>query len=75
VRQADLIILATPVDTYERHLKEWGSSVQSGAIVSDVGASRDRLSSKRNESCLIGFALSARTPLPDGRRQRRRRLS
>jgi prephenate dehydrogenase len=38
VRQADLIILATPVDTYERHLKEWGSSVQSGAIVSDVGS-------------------------------------
>lgn len=38
VRDADLVILATPVDTYERHLKEWGSSLTSGAIVSDVGS-------------------------------------
>jgi prephenate dehydrogenase len=38
VRDADLVILATPVDTYERHLKEWGPSLKAGAIVSDVGS-------------------------------------
>jgi len=38
VRDADLVVLATPVDTYERHLKEWGASLKPGAIVSDVGS-------------------------------------
>ncbi|NJL16331.1 MAG: prephenate dehydrogenase/arogenate dehydrogenase family protein [Nitrospira sp.] len=38
VREADLVVLATPVDTYDRHLQEWlgiwsrvRSSVMSGA--------------------------------------------
>jgi prephenate dehydrogenase len=43
VRDADLVILATPVDTYERHVKEWGSSLKSGAIVSDVGSVKGTL--------------------------------
>lgn len=38
VRGADLVILATPVDTYERHLKEWAHCLAPGAIVSDVGS-------------------------------------
>lgn len=38
VRDADLIVLATPVDTYERHLKEWGDSLSPEAIVTDVGS-------------------------------------
>src|SRR2546430_14752268 len=38
VRCADLVVLATPVDSYERHLKAWGSSLEPGAIVSDVGS-------------------------------------
>ena len=38
VRGADLVVLATPVDSYERHLKAWGSSLEPGAIVSDVGS-------------------------------------
>lgn len=38
VRDADLIVLATPVDTYERHLKEWGHRLSAGAIVTDVGS-------------------------------------
>ena len=38
VRGADLVILATPVDTYDRHLKEWASCLSPGAIVSDVGS-------------------------------------
>ncbi|MGH7233593.1 MAG: prephenate dehydrogenase [Nitrospiraceae bacterium] len=43
VRQADLIVLATPVDTYEGHLKEWGASVPAGAVVSDVGSVKGSL--------------------------------
>ncbi|MBX3333379.1 MAG: prephenate dehydrogenase/arogenate dehydrogenase family protein [Nitrospira sp.] len=43
VRGADLVILATPVDTYERHLQEWGHSLQPGAIVSDVGSVKGTL--------------------------------
>ncbi|MFM8552255.1 MAG: prephenate dehydrogenase [Nitrospiraceae bacterium] len=38
VAGADLVVLATPVDTYERHLKEWGGSLADGAIVTDVGS-------------------------------------
>lgn len=38
VREADLVILATPVDTYEQHLKNWGTVLQPHAIVSDVGS-------------------------------------
>lgn len=38
VREADLVVLATPVDTYERHLKEWASCLKTGAIVTDVGS-------------------------------------
>lgn len=38
VRAADLVVLAIPVDTYERHLKEWGHQLPAGAIVTDVGS-------------------------------------
>jgi prephenate dehydrogenase len=38
VRGADLVVLATPVDTYDRHLKDWASCLAPGAIVSDVGS-------------------------------------
>ncbi len=38
VQDADLVILATPVDTYERHLLEWASCLKPGAIVTDVGS-------------------------------------
>ncbi len=43
VSGADLVILATPVDTYERHLKEWAHCLAPGAIVSDVGSVKGRL--------------------------------
>lgn len=43
VKDADLVILATPVDTYERHLKEWGSCLRPGAIVTDVGSVKGEL--------------------------------
>jgi prephenate dehydrogenase len=38
VQGSDLVILATPVDTYDRHLKEWAHCLAPGAIVSDVGS-------------------------------------
>jgi prephenate dehydrogenase len=38
VRDADLVVLATPVDTYDRHLREWASCLKQGAIVTDVGS-------------------------------------
>lgn len=43
VREADLVVLATPVDTYERHLNEWASCLKVGAIVTDVGSVKGRL--------------------------------
>lgn len=43
VREADLVVLATPVDTYDRHLKEWASYLKVGAIVTDVGSVKGRL--------------------------------
>ena len=43
VRRADLVVLATPVDTYEQHLKEWGHHLSPGAIVTDVGSVKGRL--------------------------------
>lgn len=43
VQGADLVILATPVDTYDRHLKEWAHCLTPGAIVSDVGSVKGTL--------------------------------
>jgi prephenate dehydrogenase len=43
VREADLVVLATPVDTYERHLKEWAPCLKTGTIVTDVGSVKGRL--------------------------------
>jgi prephenate dehydrogenase len=43
VKEADLVILATPVDTYERHLQEWASCLRPGAIVTDVGSVKGEL--------------------------------
>lgn len=38
VADADLVVLATPVDTYEKHLKDWAGGLHAGAIVTDVGS-------------------------------------
>ncbi len=43
VSGADLVILATPVDTYDRHLKDWASCLKPGAIVTDVGSVKGQL--------------------------------
>ena len=43
IRGSDLVVLATPVDTYERHLKEWAPLLEPGAIVTDVGSVKGAL--------------------------------
>ncbi|MGQ0810330.1 MAG: prephenate dehydrogenase, partial [Nitrospiraceae bacterium] len=43
IQNADLIVIATPVDTYERHLKTWRTYLRPGAIVSDVGSVKGAL--------------------------------
>ncbi len=43
VQGSDLVILATPVDTYERHLRHWARCLRPGTIVSDVGSVKGTL--------------------------------
>ena len=43
VQGADLIVLATPVDTYEPHLRDWAPCLGPGTIVSDVGSVKGAL--------------------------------
>jgi prephenate dehydrogenase len=43
VRDADLVVLATPVDTYEQHLQAWGAALPAGCILTDVGSVKGRL--------------------------------
>ena len=43
VAAADFVLLATPVDTYERHLTDWASCLKPGTIVSDVGSVKGEL--------------------------------
>jgi prephenate dehydrogenase len=43
IHGADLVILATPVDTYRDHLKDWAHCLAPGAIVSDVGSVKGAL--------------------------------
>lgn len=43
VRGADMVVLATPVDTYDRHLKDWAHCLAPGTIVSDVGSVKGAL--------------------------------
>ncbi len=43
VAVADLVVLATPVDTYERHLKDWARCLAEGTIVTDVGSVKGAL--------------------------------
>lgn len=49
VRDADLVVLATPVDTYERQLRDWGGSLAPGAIVTDVGSVKGPLVARAEE--------------------------
>lgn len=43
VGDADLVVLATPVASYARHLADWGSRLAPGSIVTDVGSVKGTL--------------------------------
>ena len=43
VSQSDLIVLATPVETYLSQIHTWGKDLASSAIVSDVGSVKGQL--------------------------------
>ncbi len=51
VRDADLVVLATPVDTYERQLSLWAGQLSRGCVVTDVGSVKGPLV-ERTESLL-----------------------
>ncbi len=56
---ADFVVLATPVDTYERHLKEWGGLLAEGTIVTDVGSVKGPLVAQAEglvseRACFVG---------------------
>ena len=63
VRGADLVILATPVDTYDRHLKEWASCLSPGAIVSDVGSVKGTLVEQSEASIPAGVHFVGAHPI------------
>lgn len=60
---ADLVILATPVDTYERHLKEWAHCLAPGAIVSDVGSVKGTLVEKSEAAMPAGVHFVGAHPI------------
>ena len=43
VKDADLVVLAGPVDTYRQHLQDWGESLRPNTIVTDVGSVKGTL--------------------------------
>ena len=49
VQGADLVVLATPVDTYEPHLRDWASCLHPGTIVTDVGSVKGALVEQAEE--------------------------
>lgn len=63
VRGADLVILATPVDTYDRHLKEWADCLSPGAIVSDVGSVKGMLVEQSEASMPAGVHFVGAHPI------------
>lgn len=63
VRGSDLVILATPVDTYERHLKEWAHCLAPGAIVSDVGSVKGHLVEQSESAMPMGVHFVGAHPI------------
>ncbi len=63
VRQADLVVLATPVDTYERHLRDWAHCLSAGAIVSDVGSVKGTLVERSEDAMPAGVHFVGAHPI------------
>ncbi|MGD9850493.1 MAG: prephenate dehydrogenase [Nitrospirales bacterium] len=59
VGHSDLVVLATPVDTYLEHVKHWGRCLRPHTIISDVGSVKGPLvlemeSQLSPEGCFVG---------------------
>jgi prephenate dehydrogenase len=63
VQEADLVVLATPVDTYERHLTEWAASLRPGAVVTDVGSVKGRLVERSEQAMPAGVHFVGAHPI------------
>ncbi len=63
VRGADLVVLATPVDTYERHLQEWAHCLAPAAIVSDVGSVKGTLVERSEAAMPVGVHFVGAHPI------------
>jgi prephenate dehydrogenase len=63
VRDADLVVLATPVDTYERHLKVWASCLKKGAVVTDVGSVKGQLVERYEQAMPAGVHFVGAHPI------------
>lgn len=63
VRDADLVVLATPVDTYERHLKDWASCLKKGAVVTDVGSVKGQLVERSEQAMPAGVHFVGAHPI------------
>ena len=63
VKDADLVVLATPVDTYNRHLKEWASCLKPGAIVTDVGSVKGQLVEQTEQAMPSGVHFVGAHPI------------
>jgi len=63
VTGADLVVLATPVDTYDRHLQDWAACLKPGAIVTDVGSVKGQLVVQSEQSMPEGVHFVGAHPI------------
>jgi len=63
VKDADLVVLATPVDTYDQHLSEWASCLKTGAIVTDVGSVKGMLVERTEQAMPRGVHFVGAHPI------------
>jgi prephenate dehydrogenase len=63
IRGADLVVLATPVDTYDRHLRDWAHCLAPGAIVSDVGSVKGPLVEQSEKALPAGVHFVGSHPI------------
>lgn len=63
VKDSDLIILATPVDSYARQLREWGAALGAGTVVSDVGSVKGALVQRTEDLMPSGVHFVAAHPI------------
>jgi len=63
VRGADLVVLATSVDTYERHLRDWAHCLAPGTVVTDVGSVKGPLVEQAEQAMPAGVHFVGAHPI------------